>query len=239
MSSSWIPLEANPDVLNRFISKLGVPSKYSFVDVFGLDPELLAFVPQPVRAVIFLFPITDKTETFSQQEEESLQEQDIPLNPPNVFYTKQTIPNACGTIATIHSILNNEDIVQELEDESWFLEFLNESKALTPEQRACLLEGSPKNPSPVASRLKTVHEEMSVQGQSSVPDAADPVWLHFVAFVNKDGYLYELDGRKSRPIVHQSTSEDSFLNDCADVARKFISRVDSIEFNMIALCKQE
>lgn len=34
----WIPLESNPDVLNEFISKLGIDAaKYSFSDVFGLD----------------------------------------------------------------------------------------------------------------------------------------------------------------------------------------------------------
>ena len=34
----WVPLEANPDVLNRFASKLGMDtSKVSFCDVWGLD----------------------------------------------------------------------------------------------------------------------------------------------------------------------------------------------------------
>ncbi|KAE8653839.1 hypothetical protein F3Y22_tig00117056pilonHSYRG00291 [Hibiscus syriacus] len=37
-------------------------------DVYGLDDELLAMVPQPVLAVLFLFPIT------SQTEEERLQQ---------------------------------------------------------------------------------------------------------------------------------------------------------------------
>ena len=37
----WIPLEANPEVLNRFSSKLGLDtSKLSFCDIWGLDPVL-------------------------------------------------------------------------------------------------------------------------------------------------------------------------------------------------------
>lgn len=41
------------------MENLGVPSDWQIVDVYGLEPDLLATVPQPVLAVMLLFPVTE------------------------------------------------------------------------------------------------------------------------------------------------------------------------------------
>ena len=86
----------------------GVPLDWELVDVYGLDPELLAFLPSPVVAMILLFPINDKYEAFRRQEEEEVKANGQNVSP-KVYFMKQTIGNACGTVALLHSIINNKD----------------------------------------------------------------------------------------------------------------------------------
>ena len=46
------------------------------------------------------------------------------------------------------------------------------------------------------------------------PSLEDSVDYHFVAFVEKDGVLYDLDGRKPGPLNCGSTTKESFLKVC-------------------------
>ncbi|KAL0221983.1 hypothetical protein RCL1_001837 [Eukaryota sp. TZLM3-RCL] len=222
----WIPLEANPEVLTALIHKLGVPTDYIFHDVYGLDPELLQMVPQPVHALLFLFPINKQTQELPTPENT---DGDIPLR---TFFAKQTIPNACGTMALIHSILNTPEIVDKLPQDSWFLKFLHNSLSLSPDQRAEVLNQD--------ETLSQCHTESSHAGQSTVPiteEELENVWLHFIAFVPIDNKLVELDGRREAPVVHGATSQESFLNDVVPIIQKYITATESIEFNLMALVK--
>ena len=42
----WLPLESNPDMLNAFAKRMGLPAGFSYVDVWGLDAEILAMQPE-------------------------------------------------------------------------------------------------------------------------------------------------------------------------------------------------
>ena len=79
--------------------------------MFGLDSELLGLVPRPVAAVMLLFPITDKYEEARIAEDKVLEGEDRHTQD-DVFFVKQTIGNACGTMGLIHAICNNRDKIQ-------------------------------------------------------------------------------------------------------------------------------
>ncbi|KAH9924713.1 uncharacterized protein B0H18DRAFT_1095030 [Fomitopsis serialis] len=192
--SRWIPLESNPDVLNQWASKAGlVTSQAEFVDVYGLDGDLLAMVPQPVKAVILLFPITGGDDRIKTHGQRSID--------PTVFYIKQTIGNACGTIGLLHA-LANADVT--LAPESPLEQFIDQCKEMTPEERAKALETTPL--------FANIHAEAASSGQTTVTEADMHTDLHFTCFVQTPDpprtnvvtsfppRLVELDGRRVGPI---------------------------------------
>ncbi|KAL6008439.1 hypothetical protein ACLOJK_033949 [Asimina triloba] len=67
----WLPLESNPEIMNQFLWGLGLrEDEAEFCDVYGFDDELLAMVPKPVLAVLFLFPLSAESESARILEEE-------------------------------------------------------------------------------------------------------------------------------------------------------------------------
>uniref|UniRef100_A0A8D8Y4V3 Ubiquitin carboxyl-terminal hydrolase n=2 Tax=Cacopsylla melanoneura TaxID=428564 RepID=A0A8D8Y4V3_9HEMI len=223
--ATWVPLESNPEVMNQFLAALGVPKKWQIVDVYGTEPDLLAIVPQPILALIMLFPCTDKYEEHVKQQEKELAEKGQEVSK-DIYFMKQLIHNACGTIALIHSVANNLDKI-ELED-GFLKKYLDESKDLTPERRGHLLEDS--------QSISEVHKVIAQEGQTAPPDDREPVPYHFVALVHNDGALYELDGRKASPIKHGATTPESLLSDASQVAKKYMERdPDNVYFTLVAL----
>ncbi|XP_067890422.1 ubiquitin carboxyl-terminal hydrolase isozyme L3 isoform X2 [Heterodontus francisci] len=220
----WLPLEANPD----FMQQLGLKPTWQFGDVFGMDPELLSLIPRPVCSILLLFPVTEKYEAFKQEQEAKIKAEGQKVDP-QVYFIKQTINNACGTIGLIHALANNRNKL-EFEANSAMKKFLNKSAPLSPEEKAKYLEKD--------ESIRVTHEFSAQEGQTEAPSLDEKVDLHFITFVNVDGYLYELDGRKPFPINHGCTTADNLLEDAIEVCKKFMQRdPDELRFTVVALYK--
>ncbi|KAI1316187.1 Ubiquitin carboxyl-terminal hydrolase isozyme L3 [Mortierella claussenii] len=224
----WLPLESNPEVLDKYVRDLGVPAPWRYADVMGLDEELLAFVPQPVHALLLLFPITPKYEEYKKQEQLRIDQHGQTVSPKVVFYP-QTIANACGTMGVLHSIANNwaHGGSLKLTEGGIMEQFLKKTVDLFPAERAKALEED--------KTLASVHESHASTGQTETPDIADEVDLHYVCLIERDGHLYELDGNKPYPINHGATSQDTFLINAIKVAQEFVKRdPENLNFSVIA-----
>ncbi|KAJ3299192.1 Ubiquitin carboxyl-terminal hydrolase isozyme L3 [Borealophlyctis nickersoniae] len=231
-TAHWIPLESNPQVMNkvafvRYMERLGVTSQLEFTDVWGLDPELLQFIPRPVAAVVLLFPITPKYEEFRKAEEERIKSQGQTVSP-NLYFVRQTIGNACGTIGLLHALANNGERLQL--GDGPLKHILEKTKDKSPDERAGCLEDS--------DDLAKVHEESSQEGQTAAPSPESDVDTHFICFVQRDGSLYEMDGRKPFPINHGSCTD--LLTDSVKVIKGFMERdPDNLNFTVIALAAKQ
>jgi ubiquitin carboxyl-terminal hydrolase L3 len=221
----WLPLESNPDLMSKYIYNLGVNQEWQFHEVYGTDEGLLEIVPKPVIAVLLLFPISENSENHKKEQSEELKSKNVEGNS-QVYHIKQTVGNACGTIGLIHAILNNREKVS-LDKESWFAKFYEETKDLSFADRAEVLC---KNDS-----IETAHQGLASEAKSDVNHSINDN-LHFIAFINNNGRLYELDGCKSQPIDHGATSADTLLQDAAKVVKQFMDRdPNDVRFSLAAL----
>ncbi|KAG8908611.1 ubiquitinyl hydrolase 1 [Tulasnella sp. 403] len=225
---SWIPLESNPDVFNTWASKLGVAKTAHFEDVYGLDPELLAMVTQPVKAILLIFPITEGSEKRRKADEQHIKEagQSVEVDP-TVIFIQQKISNACGTIGLLHALLNCDVTIDPA---SALAQFQKECISKSPSERADLLA--------TTTLFAKAHGEAATSSQSSsaVPTNLKTD-LHYTCFVQAplgrpdaiERRIVELDGRRVGPIDHGKST--SFLEDVAKVVKKeYISLATSMEF---------
>ena len=227
----WFPLESNPPLLNSYISKLGFDtSKYQFVDVFSTEDWALDMVPQPVAAVIMLYPITEPQEAYRAREKsETIPNQTVS---DKVWFTAQRIGNACGTIGILHALANISTSDTEcIKKGSWLDRFYASCpRSLSPADKAAVLEND--------KEIETMHDNATADdaNQTGRGELDDDVNTHFVALVSVDGGLYELDGRKVAPIRHGSTEESTFLKDACGVVDKFMKRdPGELRFTIVAL----
>ena len=125
----WVALESNPELLTKFAELLGASTEeVVFGDCFGLDEELLAFVPKPVHALIFLYPSGD-FEAAKEAQEAELKEKGQAISE-KLWYTKQLVQNACGSIAVTHA-LSNAGL--SFKEGSFFSKFMEKTKDMNPQ----------------------------------------------------------------------------------------------------------
>ena len=189
--------------------KLGLSREYSFTDIWSLEEEDLEFIPKNVAAVVFLFPADDIP-------------QDQGSNVSDLVFIKQTIPNACGTIALLHALTNNAEIVDANSD------FIFDLVKLDPSERPQFLEKS--------SKLKEIHSSFAVQGQTIGEEVQTN--LHFVCFIQRNGIIYELDGRLKGPKEVSKVNKSLLVDSCHYIKQVMLKDPKEVNFTTLALVKE-
>ncbi|XP_063933151.1 ubiquitin carboxyl-terminal hydrolase isozyme L3-like isoform X2 [Zophobas morio] len=210
----WLPLESSPEVMSRYLKKLGVEG-VEVCDIYSLEEDALFLIPEPVYGIILLFPMTEKYKKLGAGKEASLEKPDK-----LVFFVKQTILNACGSLALTHVILNNYDKIKF--SECGVMEkFYHTTLHLDPNGRA-------------RKSFAALHHIASLEGQTSLSSTA-AVDGHFVAFVKVKNVIYELDGRKQFPVSYGITQESSFKSMIKAVKTFMDQDADFKNFSLLAI----
>jgi ubiquitin carboxyl-terminal hydrolase L3 len=230
----WFPLESNPILMNDYCQKLGFDTtQYEFVDVFSYEDWALDMIAQPVQAVVMLYPLTPKQLQYHDPPEHI---QSSTTNT-DIWFIKQRIGNACGTIGILHSLLNvSMHQPNVIGSDTWLSDFKTKTTVTAPTQiispieRAELLEND--------THISKLHDQAtsSEHNATSRGTIDDDIITHFVTFIHQNDMIYELDGRKDGPIFHGITSPHTFLQDACGIIQQFMQRdPDDIRFTILAL----
>ncbi|KAH7065389.1 hypothetical protein B0J12DRAFT_693731 [Macrophomina phaseolina] len=231
-----VPLENNPAVFSHLIRSLGVSPKLGFYDVYSLDePALLAHIPRPALALIFIAP-SAVYHSHRDVENAGMQAYDGVGDQP-VLWFKQTVHEACGQVALIHAVCNGE-AKRYIEPGSLLEELRSRAVPLRREERARLLYDS--------EALEKAHASAARLGDSQAPALGDREEASgaFVCFVKgDDGHLWELAGFAKGPIDRGELAEgEDVLSERAVQLglRSFLEEgKGEVRFSLVALAPSE
>lgn len=217
-SKQVIPLESNPEIFNALAHKLGLSPVLLFHDVYSIsDPDLLAFLPQPVIGVMMLFPITKNYEKYR-----TAQDAQATNDSKNVTWLKQTIGNGCGLYALLHLLSNlpSDFIVRDLVLDRMLLLQINQETSVS--EAASLVEQ--------LEQSIQLDSNYGSQGQTEAPPVGESVEFHFISYIKgRDNHLYELDGRRSGPVDLGESVEGAHILDDPKLVDKIQFYIDNTE----------
>lgn len=197
-------IENNPEVLSHLCEILGVPrSSISFHDVPSTSPDLLAGIPRPMRALILLCDRPIYRAAREAVEPTITQYEGSGPDEP-VVWMPQTIDHACGLMALLHCLFNL-DGGRYVIPGSRLDKLRQQAIPMAPAERADLLYRS--------NFLEEAHMEAASMGSSAVPSPQQDNHHHFIAFVQKAGQVWELNGGMNGPLLRGSLEGEDLLSE--------------------------
>ncbi|KAI7869682.1 ubiquitin carboxyl-terminal hydrolase [Spinellus fusiger] len=224
----WCLVESEPGIFSEMMSEYGVTGLMA-EELWTLDLEPLLNKGR-VHGLIFT----------SKYEEELLPENHQVPDPDaeNVFYACQVIVNVCATLALLGIIMNCHPTVDIGKTLSDFKDF---TQHFDPINRGLAIGSHPT--------LQEVHNRFASPSQFTTksPDIKcssrkkkNSTWVeedtyHFIAYIEKDGFVWELDGLKRAPIKIGKCTQENWLEVVHPVLVRRMEMQDSETFNLMAI----
>ncbi|EED13818.1 ubiquitin carboxyl-terminal hydrolase isozyme L3, putative [Talaromyces stipitatus ATCC 10500] len=199
---TFIPLENNPDILKLLCENLQISLDLDFHDIISTSPAFLQECYfRPCHAIIVLAHRSIYQAARSAVEPTISEYKGSGPNEP-VIWMKQTIGHACGLMALLHVVFNLEG-GRYVRPGTAIDALRQQAILLGPTERAQLLYDS--------SFLEEAHMDAASRGSSNVPSPREDNQHHFLAFVHKDGKVWELNGGMNGPLFRGVLGEGEDL----------------------------
>ncbi|EKF39403.1 ubiquitin carboxyl-terminal hydrolase [Trypanosoma cruzi marinkellei] len=197
---SWCLIESDPAVFTELIERFGARG-VAVEEILGLEPEFLRQYTN-VYGLILLF----KWKSGKTPASDGVVVPDAP-----VYFARQTVNNACATLAMVNTLLNYSESIQLGDELRHLLEFTREMNAYlrgTQVAESDVLREAHNSFAP--TEFFVLHDE--------TPDASDV--YHFVSFVYKNGAVWELDGLQKGPILAADATDGNYKDKLVEVVQK-------------------
>ncbi|KAH8661355.1 hypothetical protein BGZ60DRAFT_530311 [Tricladium varicosporioides] len=243
----WVELESDPALFNYVLREYGVKG-IKVEEVISLDDEMLAFLPQPVHGLIFLF-------RYREEEEENEAAEEKPPCPRHVWFANQTTSNACATIALLNIVMNvpSVDLGEHL---STFKQATQELKPANRGQKLSNNEFIRNIHNSFVRRMDILNADLGLQNDFEKAERAkknskrrkttknklkkddEDSGFHFVAYVPIDGIVWRLDGLQRLPVSLGSCGDNWISTARAHIQERILQyEEDGVQFNLLALCQ--
>ncbi|KAK0245008.1 hypothetical protein EDD85DRAFT_799295 [Armillaria nabsnona] len=226
------PLESDPELFTELLHRLGVDTNLKFIDILSLDID--PDVPRPALALIFICPY----DLPRKSDEEILERVAKSPFDQRVFWVPQSIREACGLHAILHSVGNSAARKHILPNTS-LSRLLEQASTLTssPEIARILEEDS---------EIEEAHCSIGRCGSTPVPDASVNAGGQYLAFVplledNTAGkrVVYDIDGARARRTDKELTPDQDALSEpVLELIREYVKDLGAggnLEFSLMAL----
>ncbi|KAI8882889.1 cysteine proteinase [Backusella circina FSU 941] len=225
LEANWSLISSDPDVFNDMLRAYNI-NQVMIQEAYSVTFDDL-INDSPVYGVIYTSRYDpDEPLPVNMEEEETGAE--------NIIFTSQIVTNACATLALL-SILLNADIDRG----NIIKDFASFTDEFSPINRGIALGNSP--------HIRKIHNSYAVgetkanaaiqaNTQLTEDDLVDEDSFHFVSYIPKDGFIWELDGLKSRPVKLAPIKEDEhWLETLGPILGQKMS--DDVQCNILVAIK--
>ncbi|RDA93391.1 hypothetical protein CP533_1966 [Ophiocordyceps camponoti-saundersi (nom. inval.)] len=251
--AGWAEVESEPAFFNFILNKLGVRG-VTVKELVSLETWALAFLPQPVYGLVFLFQYAPQL-----AEEDGDDSGEAP-----VWFANQTTNNSCASVALLNIVMNadNVELGQRLQTfkestmnlstpmrgnsigNNSFIRTAHNSFVRRMDQLnadLCLANEADAH-NPKEPRVKSAPKKVKPMDKSEPkqPSSSDVDYgFHFIAYVPAGGFVWELDGMRTRPRNIGALDTDDWTAIAGPRIQHRIKEYGETEiaFSLLALCR--